>query len=98
MRDIEIGLARVGISNVKYMMNFKKQAVSRLLNPSDFRINAIGGRRTRVAGIRPPSIKPIRVSSVPRLTVSTPPVLKLNIGGIKRNILIPKGNMISIRI
>ena len=98
MRDIQIGLARVGISNVKYMMNFKKQAINRLLNPSDFRINVVGGRRTRVVGIRPPSIRPIKVSSVPRLKVSTPPVLKLNIGGIKRNILIPKGNMISIRV
>ncbi len=98
MKNIQIGLARVGISNAKYMMNFKKQAINRLLNPSDFRINVIGGRRTRVAGIRPPSIRPVRVSGIPRLKISIPSVLKLNIGGVKRNILVPKGNMINIKV
>lgn len=59
INSIEIGLAKVAISNLRYMNNFKKQAVSKLLeNPQ---VPAVKNPGLPIANINTGRIINIRV-------------------------------------
>ncbi len=58
--NISLGLARVSISNIRYLMNFQKNAVNQLLS------DATAMKPTRIST---PEIKPIRISAPEPITI-----------------------------
>lgn len=80
--NIDMGLARVAISNLNYIRRFQKQAISKLLEP----VNA--------PRLRNPGVPPIKLGNKGRIISIISPVKNPGVPLMK----LGKGRIISIRV